>query len=66
MLKSCQPKHWSAELGGTQVWIYGTILSTRQETIVITYNDIKGEPKELKMAQLWYSFKEDIIERSIH
>ncbi|KAF8537904.1 hypothetical protein BDD12DRAFT_806561 [Trichophaea hybrida] len=51
-LKWRAPKHWSAELGGTQERIYDTILSTRQEKIKITYNAVKGEPKESKLVRL--------------
>jgi hypothetical protein len=46
------PEHWSAELGGTQKTIYITILSTRLEKLKITYDAVKGEPKELKLVRL--------------
>jgi hypothetical protein len=45
--KWCAPENWSAELGGTQERIYGTILSTQLEGLKITYNAVKSEPKKL-------------------
>jgi len=51
-LKWCAPEHWSAELGGTQERIYDTILSPRLEKLEITYDAVKGEPKELKLVRL--------------
>jgi hypothetical protein len=50
--KWCAPEHWSAESGGTQERIYDTILSTQLEKLKITYNKVKGEPKELKLVHL--------------
>jgi hypothetical protein len=51
-LKWRAPEHWSAKLGGTQERIYDTILSTRLEKLKITYDAVKGEPKELKLVRL--------------
>jgi len=51
-LKWCAPDHWSAKLGGSQERICDTILSTRLETLKITYHAVKGEPKELKLVRL--------------
>jgi hypothetical protein len=51
-LKWRAPEHWSAELGGTQERIYNTTLSTRLEKLKITYDAVKGEPKELKLVRL--------------
>jgi len=51
-LKWRAPEHWSAELGCTQEKIYDTILSTRLEKLKITYDGMKGEPKELKLVHL--------------
>jgi hypothetical protein len=51
-LKWRAPEHWSAELGGTQERIYDTIFSTQLEKLKITYDVVKGEPKELMLVRL--------------
>jgi len=61
-LKWCVPEHWSAELRGIQDRIYDTILSTSLEKLEITYDAVRGQPKELKPVRLGHSCKEDIIE----
>jgi hypothetical protein len=51
-LKWRAPEHCSAKLSGTEQRIYDTILSTQLEMLKITYNAVKGEPKELKLVHL--------------
>jgi hypothetical protein len=51
-LKWRGPKHWSAEMAGSQVRMYDTILSTRLEKVKITYDAVTGELKKLKLVHL--------------
>jgi hypothetical protein len=56
-------EHWSAELGGTQLAIYETNLSSWLDKLKIAYNAVQGELQELMLVSSCYSCKEDIIEK---
>jgi hypothetical protein len=56
------PKHWSAQFSGSQKRIYHTIHYTPLEKLKITYDAVKGEPKQFKLVHLSYSCKEASIE----